>query len=57
MGMGLSICRSIIEGHEGKIWVTAGNSGGTIFHFELPTKASDTPAPARETKPSARMNP
>ena len=39
MGMGLSICRSIIEGHEGKIWVTAGNTGGTIFHFELPTKA------------------
>ncbi len=38
MGMGLSICRSIIEGHEGKIWVTAGNTGGTIFHFELPTK-------------------
>jgi signal transduction histidine kinase len=48
MGMGLSICRSIIEGHEGKIWVTAGNTGGTIFHFELPTKASDAPAPARE---------
>jgi signal transduction histidine kinase len=39
MGMGLSICHSIIDGHEGKIWVTAGNKGGTIFHFELPTKA------------------
>jgi signal transduction histidine kinase len=39
MGMGLSICRSIIEGHQGKIWVTAGNNGGTIFHLELPTKA------------------
>ena len=38
MGMGLSICHSIIERHEGKIWVTAGNKGGTIFHFELPTK-------------------
>ena len=46
MGMGLSICRSIIEGHKGKICVTAGNTGGTILHFELPTKASDTPAPA-----------
>ncbi len=39
MGMGLSICQSIIELHEGKIWVTAGNNGGTIFSFELPTKA------------------
>jgi signal transduction histidine kinase len=39
MGMGLSICKSIIELHEGKIWVTAGNNGGAIFHFELPTKA------------------
>ena len=39
MGMGLSICRSIIERHEGKLWVTAGNTRGTIFHFELPTKA------------------
>ncbi len=48
MGMGLSICRSIVEGHEGKIWVTAGNAGGTIFHFELPAKASGAPALARE---------
>ena len=39
MGMGLSICHSIIDGHEGRIWATAGSKGGTIFHFELPTKA------------------
>jgi signal transduction histidine kinase len=41
MGMGLSICRSIIESHGGRIWVSAGASGGSIFHFELPTKAGD----------------
>src|SRR4051812_30426100 len=37
MGMGLSICRSIIESHEGRIWVTCGANGGCVFHFELPT--------------------
>jgi signal transduction histidine kinase len=39
MGMGLSICHSIMEGHQGRIWATAGSKSGTIFHFELPTKA------------------
>ena len=39
MGMGLSICQSIIEGHNGRIWVSAGVKKGTIFQFELPTKA------------------
>jgi signal transduction histidine kinase len=38
MGMGLSICRSIIEAHHGRIWVTPGSKGGTAFHFELPRK-------------------
>ena len=39
MGMGLAICHSIIEAHDGRIWATAGSKSGTIFHFELPTKA------------------
>src|SRR6476660_9305470 len=37
MGMGLSICQSIIENHDGRIWVTAGANGGSNFQFELPT--------------------
>jgi PAS domain S-box-containing protein len=37
MGMGLSICQSIIEGHKGRIWVSAGVKRGSIFQFELPT--------------------
>ena len=40
MGMGLAICRSIIESHGGKIWVSAGASRGSIFQFELPVYQS-----------------
>ena len=40
MGMGLSICQSIIENHDGRIWVSPRANGGSIFQFELPTVAS-----------------
>jgi hypothetical protein len=36
MGMGLSICKPIIESHQGRIWVTAVTPKGSIFQFELP---------------------
>jgi C4-dicarboxylate-specific signal transduction histidine kinase len=36
MGMGLSICRSIIEAHQGQLWVTANTGRGAIFHFTVP---------------------
>jgi signal transduction histidine kinase len=39
MGMGLSICRAIIENNHGRIWVSPGVNRGSIFHFELPTKS------------------
>jgi PAS domain S-box-containing protein len=38
LGMGLSICRSIIEAHNGRLWWTAGAQHGSVFRFELPTK-------------------
>ena len=41
MGMGLSICRSIIESHGGRIWVSAAVNGGTIFQFELPISSAE----------------
>jgi PAS domain S-box-containing protein len=37
LGMGLSICRSIIEAHGGRLWATASEPQGTIFEFTLPT--------------------
>ncbi|HEY0105275.1 MAG TPA: ATP-binding protein [Rhizomicrobium sp.] len=36
MGIGLMICRSIIEAHEGKLWVTPNEGGGSVFRFCLP---------------------
>ena len=39
MGMGLSICQSVIENHDGRIWVSPRANGGSIFQFELPTIA------------------
>ena len=45
MGMGLSICQSIIETHGGRIWVSPGANGGSIFQFELPTTAAKIKQP------------
>jgi two-component system sensor kinase FixL len=36
MGVGLSICRTIVEAHSGKIWFEPVPTGGTAFHFTLP---------------------
>jgi two-component system, LuxR family, sensor kinase FixL len=35
MGVGLSISRAIVEAHNGRIWVEANPTGGTVFHFTL----------------------
>jgi two-component system sensor kinase FixL len=36
MGIGLSVCRDIVEAHDGRIWAEPNPCGGTIFRFSLP---------------------
>jgi signal transduction histidine kinase len=42
IGMGLSICRSIIAAHGGRLWAEANRPRGTIFQFTLPVSLENS---------------
>ncbi len=42
MGMGLNICRSIVEFHQGRLQLEENPEGGTIFRFTLPLATAET---------------
>jgi len=46
LGMGLNICRTIIESHHGRLWAQPNPSGGTIFRFTLPCASPQASAQA-----------
>ena len=51
MGMGLSICRSIIEAHDGQLWVTPNKPEGAVFQFMLLGDGETFAAASRRQQP------
>jgi len=50
LGMGLNICRTIIESHHGRLWADPNPEGGTIFRFTLPCAAPQAPNTTQATQ-------
>jgi signal transduction histidine kinase len=62
LGLGLSICRSFVEAHGGRLWAGANEPRGAVFRFTLPAEAdlsggpeascSRSAPPRRDTSPA-----
>jgi two-component system sensor histidine kinase KdpD len=49
VGLGLTICRGIVEAHGGRMWAENREGGGAAFHFTLPLEGTPPPvAPEME---------
>ncbi|MBR1172475.1 CHASE3 domain-containing protein [Bradyrhizobium sp. KB893862 SZCCT0404] len=57
MGMGLAICRSIIEVHGGRMWAGANEPRGAVFQFTLPLAQDETASrPLKAVEPTGRRS-
>jgi signal transduction histidine kinase len=53
MGMGLAICRSIIEAHGGRMWAGANEPRGAVFQFTLPLAPDETASRLLSAEPAS----